>query len=72
MSTEEKKVEGSELDSKAMLKSLANQRRKIKFNDRMSVEVIKKTKHYRKGQVLNPHRTFAEELIKNKIAKEVK
>lgn len=72
MSEEIQKTEGSGVDSKKMLKDLANEKRKIKFNDRVNVEVIKKTKHYRKGQKLNPHRTFAEELIKKKIAKEVK
>ena len=63
----EKKV-----DSKKMLKDLANEGRKIKFNDRIELEILGDTKHYKKGQIIKPHRTFGEVLISKKIAKEVK
>lgn len=60
------------VDSKKMLKDLAKEGRKIKFNDRVELEVLEDTKHYKKGQLISPHRTFAEVLISKKIAKEVK
>lgn len=63
----EKKV-----DSKKMLKDLANEGRKIKFNDRIELEILVDTKYYKKGQIIKPHRTFGEVLISKKIAKEVK
>lgn len=60
------------VNSKELVKELAKEGRKIRFNDRVECEVIKATKHYKLGQVIEPHRVFAEELIKNKIAKELK
>ena len=60
------------VDSKKMLKNLANEGRKIKFNDRVELEVLADTKHYKKGQIINPHVTFAEVLIVKKIAKATK
>ena len=61
----------NKVDSKKLLKSLANQRRKIKLNDRIKLEILTDTKHYKKGQVIEPHLVFGEALIKQKIAKEV-
>ena len=61
------------VDAKAMLKNLAKEKTKIKFNDRMTIEIISDDqKHYRKGQIITPHPTFGKELIKNKIGKELK
>lgn len=60
------------VDSKKMLKDLANKKVKVKFSERKEVEIIKATKFYKEGQVVNPHVTFADELIKLGIAKEVK
>lgn len=60
------------VDSKALLKELGAAKRKIKFNDRLNLEVVKDTDFYRKGQLISPHRVFGEQLIKNGIAKEVK
>ena len=67
MSKETEKV----IDTKVVLKTAAEEKRVIKFTDRVKLKVIKKTKHYKLGQEINPHRVFAEELIKNKIAKAV-
>lgn len=67
--SEEKK---DTVDAKKMLKDLAKVGRKIKFNDRLELEVLKDTNFYKKGQIINPHVTFAETLIQNKIAKKVK
>ena len=62
----------TEVNTKKMLKDLATEGRKIKFNDRQKLEIIKDSGFYKKGQVIEPHRTFAETLIKDKIAKAVK
>ena len=51
------------------LKELGKEGRKIKFNDRQKCEVLKDTQYYKKGQIINPHVTVAEKLIKEKIAK---
>lgn len=44
----------------------------IKYGDRKRVEIVKKTKHYVVGQVINPHKIMGEALIKQGIAKEAK
>jgi hypothetical protein len=59
------------IDAKSMLKEAGFKKRKIKFNDRVDLVVLKDTKFYRENQRISPHRVIAEELIKNKIAKEV-
>lgn len=64
------KSEGS-VDSKKLLKELASEGRKIKLNDRVKLEILKNHSFYKKGQVIEPHRTWAEKLLKDKIAKEV-
>ena len=75
MSEETKKAEttkgGASVDSKAMLKKAAQEKRKVKYGERMTIEIIKETKHYKKGQIIAPHTVWAEELIKEKIAKKV-
>ncbi len=68
MSTKDKKS----MDSKEMLKRNAKAERKIKYGDRIKLEIITNTKHYKKGQIINPHVVMGEQLIKDKIAKEVK
>ena len=62
----------STVDSKKMLKDLATEKRKIKFNDRLELEILKDSGFYKKGDIINPHVTFAEILIKDKIAKATK
>ena len=64
--------ESKTVDSKKMLKNLANEKVKIKFGDRIELEIVADTKHYKKGQIINPHVTWGKQLIKDKIAKEVK
>jgi len=64
----EKKVN---VDSKKMLKELAEKKVKVRFSERLKLEILKDTKHYRKGQVINPHVTFGNELVKLKLAKKV-
>ena len=60
------------VDAKKMLKNLAKDNRKIRLGDRKKVEIIKDTRFYKKGKVIKPHVTFAEQLISSKIAKEIK
>lgn len=64
--------EVKKVDSKKLLKKLGEEGRKIKLNDRVKLEVVKKTEFYKLGQIIEPHRVFAEQLIKDGIAKEVK
>jgi len=44
----------------------------IRYADRKKVEIIKATKHYHVGQIINPHKIMGEALIKQGIAKEAK
>lgn len=44
----------------------------IRYKDRAKVEIIAPTKHYKVGQVINPHKIMAEALINQGIAKAVK
>jgi hypothetical protein len=60
------------LNTKELLVSLGKEGRKIRYNDRVQLEVLEDTKHYKKGAFIAPHRVIAEELVKSKIAKEVK
>jgi len=66
------KIDKKSMDSKEMLKRNAKAGRKIKYSDRIKLEIITNTKHYKKGQIINPHVVMGEQLIKDKIAKEVK
>lgn len=72
-------------DSKAMLTDAANDKHSIKqgesvievgriirYNERKKVEIIENTRHYKVGQVINPHVVMADALIKQGIAKEAK
>lgn len=60
------------IDSKKMLAQLAEQRAKVKFSDRVELEIVKPTKHYKLGQLISPHSTFAKVLISSGVAKKVK
>lgn len=59
-------------DAKAMLAKANEDKRVIKYSDRVALKVIKKTRHYRVGQLINPHPLVAEQLLKNKVAEKVK
>ena len=75
MAEPKEKNEGATLakfSSKAMLLENGEKGTVIKYNDRLKVEVIKETKHYKVGMILNPHKVKGEALIKQGIAKEVK
>lgn len=44
----------------------------IKYGERKKVEIVKATKHYHVGQIINPHKIMGEALISQGIAKEAK
>jgi len=67
-----KKDRLASINSKKMLKELADKKVVVKRNERLKVEIVKDTKHYKKGQVVTPHVTFGKELVKQGLAKEVK
>jgi hypothetical protein len=58
--------------SKKMLLENGENKTIIKFADRKKVEVIKATKYYNVGDILNNHIVKADALIAQGIAKEVK
>lgn len=61
------------MDSKAVLDKANKEKTKIRYNDRVKLEITSdEAKHYRKGQIINPHPIMAEQLIKQGIAKQVK
>lgn len=72
MATEKATPKKGGMKAKEMLKQAADEKRKINYRDRIELEVIEDTKFYRKGQKITPHRVMGEQLIKEKIAKEVK
>lgn len=73
MSKDVKKEEEKEaVKIKEMLTENAKNNTKIKYNDRLKVEIVKETKHYKEGQIITPHRTIALFLIEKGIAKEVR
>ena len=67
-----KKNEVATFNVKAMLLENAEKGTKIKYTDRKKVEIVKETKHYKVGMIVNPHLVKAEALIKQGIAKAIK
>lgn len=66
------KSENASFDAKAMLVKANENRTKIRYADRLELEIIKSTKHYKLGKKITPHRLVANELISLGIAKLVK
>jgi hypothetical protein len=67
-----KKNEVATFSSKAMLLENAEKKTVITYSDRKKVEIVKATKHYKVGMIVNPHKIKAEALVKQGIAKEIK
>lgn len=65
----EKETKHATFDSKAMIEKHAKAETIIRYSDRVQVEIIKSTKHYHIGQLINPHKIMGEELIAQGIAK---
>lgn len=58
--------------SKQMIAENAKKETVIKYADRLEVEIVKATKHYSVGDIINPHLIKGKALISQGIAKEVK
>lgn len=65
--TETKKA----FSSKVMLNKANENKTVIRYGERVPLEIVEDTKHYRKGMRIEPHKLVADELIANKIAKKV-
>ena len=72
MAKEQEKQDLATFDSKAMLAKHAKAETVVKYGERKKVEIVKTTKHYHVGQIINPHKIMGEELIAQGIAKEAK
>ena len=75
MATEKENKEAAPVatfSAKAMLLENAEAGTKIRYNDRLKVEIVKATKYYKEGKIISPHKVKALALIKAGIAKEVK
>lgn len=69
MADKAEKTKTRDFDSKQMLSELVDKKEKIKYNDRLEVEITETTQFYTKGDIIAPHKTFAEALIKQGFAK---
>lgn len=65
-----KKTE-AKFDAKKMLTDNVEKKTKIRYNDRLKVEIVKQTRFYKKGQIINPHKVKGLALIEQGIAKKV-
>lgn len=59
----------AQFDAKKMLKDNAEKGTKIKYTERMQVEIVKDGRFYKKGKIINPHKVKALALIDQGIAK---
>lgn len=63
---------GAAFNAKEIQKEAAKAGRKVKMNDRVKLKVLNETKFYKAGQIINPHRVYAEKMIAEGTAEEVK
>ena len=59
-------------DAKVMLDKANENKLKIRYTDRVTLEIVKETKHYKLGKVITPHKLVADELVSLGIAKVIK
>lgn len=59
-------------DSKAMLTENGKKGTIVKYADRVKLQVVKATRHYREGQIITPHKVMGEALVKQGVAKAYK
>lgn len=69
---EKNKPETPAFSSKEVGKAAGKAERKIRMNDRMNLEITQDSGHYKKGQLISPHRVYGEAMVNSGIAKEVK
>lgn len=67
-----KETQEASFDAKKMVDEHVEKATKGQYFDRQKVVIVQATKHYREGQVINPHKLKAKALIDQKIAKEYK
>lgn len=61
------------VDTKKMIEVNSEKKTKIKFNDRVELEIVSdKMRHFKKGDKVKVHRIVAEQYVSDKLAKEVK
>lgn len=72
MAKEKENQEEATFNAKTMLLENGAKGTIIKYADRLKVEVVKETKHYKVGDILSPHKIKGLALIQAGIAKEVK
>lgn len=72
MASKNEEKAGTSFDAKAMVDEHVEKGTKGQYFDRKKVVIVQATKHYREGQVINPHKLKAQALIDQKIAKEYK
>lgn len=66
---QEPKTALKSFDAKKMLNEHAEKGTKIRYTDRLTVEIVEDTKHYKKGDIISPHKIKGQALIDQKIAK---
>lgn len=75
MSNNNKEVKGQELKSgfnaASIQKEQAKKGAKIKMRDRVKLEVTVDTNFYKKGQIISPHKIYAEKMIADGTAKKL-
>lgn len=59
-------------DAKAMLAENGAKKTVIRYADRVKLEIVTDTRHYKVGQIITPHKVMGEALVSQGIAKEVK
>jgi hypothetical protein len=59
-------------DAQEMIAENAEKRTVISYADRVKLEIVQDTRHYKVGQIINPHVVMGEALVKQGIAKKVK
>lgn len=60
------------MDAKGMIALAVKEKTIISYGERKKIEIVENTKYFKKGQIIEPHSLMANQLIKDKIAKEVK
>ena len=69
--TEEVNNELPVMDAKGLIAEHSEKRTKIKYQERMEIEIIKEMRYYKKGKIVSPHKIMAQKLIDEGFAKKV-
>lgn len=55
-------------DAKAMIAENGKKRTVIRYADRVKLQIVQETRHYKVGDVITPHKVMGEALVKQGIA----